>query len=169
MTRKSFIPTVREKKVKADMEMFKGTEVKPQLKRKLALVNDEEVPQQRPPKRAKQFTTTPAEMVTIFAQFAQATADGGQRRLNPIRTMETLVDRIMRARPQHPPVGVNLEADTANQEPEVQIVENPAGLQPAAVPAIQPAQAVGLCNCPTQRRRRERGGERQGEGSTERC
>ena len=57
--------------------------------------------------------------------------------------METLVDRIMRARPQHPPVGVNLEADRINLEPEVQIVENPAGLQPAAVPAIQPAQAVG--------------------------
>ena len=143
LTRKSLIPTVREKKVKADMEMFKGTEVKPQLKRKLALVTDEEVPQQKPPKRAKQFTTTPAEMVTIFAQFAQATADGGQRRLNPVRTMETLVDRIMRARPQHPPVGVNLVADTVNLEPEVQIVENPAGLQPAAVPAVQPVQAVG--------------------------
>ena len=88
----------------------KAEKSRPQLKRKLALVNDEEVPQQKPPKRAKQFTTTPAEMVTIFAQFAQATADGGQRRLNPIRTMETLVDRIMRARPQHSPLGDNLVA-----------------------------------------------------------
>ena len=123
--------------------MFKGTEVKPQLKRKPALVTDDEVPQQRQPKRAKQFTTTPAEMVTIFAQFAQATADGGHRRLNPVRTMETLVDRIMQSRPQHPPVGVNLEADTVNLEPEVQIVENPDGVQPAAAPAIQPVQAVG--------------------------
>ena len=86
LARKSLIPTVKEKKTKADMEMLKGTEVR----RKLALENDEEVPQQ-PSKRAKQFTTTPAEMVSIFAQFAQATADGGQRRLNPIRTMETLV------------------------------------------------------------------------------
>ena len=49
-------------------------------------------------------------MVNIFAQFSQATSDVGQRRVNPIRTMETLVDRIMRSRPQHPPSGDNLVA-----------------------------------------------------------
>ena len=98
LTRKSLIPTVREKKVNAAMEMFKGTEVRPQLKRKLEMGNDEEVSQQRHSKKAKNFITTPAEMVKIFAQFAQATADGGLRRINPVRTMETLVDRIMESR-----------------------------------------------------------------------
>ena len=95
LTRKSLIPTVREKKAGAAMEMFKGTEVKPQLKHKLKMENDEVVPMQRQPKRVKLFTTTPAEMVKIFAQFAQAQADGGHRRINPVRTMETLVDRII--------------------------------------------------------------------------
>ena len=70
--------------------MLKGTEFKPQFKRKLALVTDEEIPPQKPPKRAKQFTTTPAEMVTIFGQFAQAIADGGQRKLTDMEKVETL-------------------------------------------------------------------------------
>ena len=49
----------------------------------------------------------------------------------------------MESRPQHPPEVINLEADTVNLEPEVQIVGTPDGIQPAAVPAIQPVQAVG--------------------------
>ena len=81
-------------------------------------------------------------MVNIFAQFAQATSDAGQRRVNPIRTMETLVDRIMRYRPKNPPPRDNLVVAPANIQPEVQILENPAGLQPAAAPGIQPRQAV---------------------------
>ena len=60
LTRKSLIPTVREKKVNAAMEMFKGTEVRPQLKRKLEMGTDEEVSQQRHPMKAKKFITTPA-------------------------------------------------------------------------------------------------------------
>ena len=101
---------------------------------------------QRQPKRVKLFTTTPAEMVKIFAQFAQAQADGGHRRINPVRTMETLVDRIMDSRPQqpqHPPEVLNLEADTVGVVPAVQAAGNPDGLQPAAVQAVQPVQAVG--------------------------
>ena len=146
LTSKALIPTVREKKAGAAMEMFKGTEVRPQLKRKLELDNDEVVPVQRQPKRVKLFTTTPAEMVKIFAQFAQAQADGGHRRINPVRTMETLVDRIMDSRPQqpqHPPEVVNLDADTVGEVPAVQAAGNPDGLQPAAVQAVQPVQAVG--------------------------
>ena len=50
LVRKSLIPTVREKKAGVVMEKFKGTEVKPQLKRKLEMTDDEGVPQQRQPK-----------------------------------------------------------------------------------------------------------------------
>ena len=118
LVRKSLIPTVREKKAGVVMEKFKGTEVKPQLKRKLEMTDDEGVPQQRQPKRVKLFTTTPAEMVKIFAQFAQAQADGGHRRMNLVKTMETLVDRILDSRPnQYPPEVVDLTADQVGVVP----------------------------------------------------
>ena len=146
LTRKSLIPTVREKKAGVAMEKFKGTEVKPQLKRKLERTDDEEVSQQRQPKRVKLFTTTPAEMVKIFAQFAQAQADGGHRRMNPVRTMETLVDRILDSRPnQHPPEVVDLTADQVGVVPAAQVAGGNDGIQPAVAPATLHAQ-VGALN-----------------------
>ena len=145
LVRKSLIPTVREKKAGVVMEAFKGTEVKPQLKRKLEMTDDEVVPQQRQPKRAKQFTTTPAEMVKIFAQFAQAQADGGHRRMNPVKTMETLVDRILDSRPnQHPPEVVDLTADQVGVVPAAQVAGSNDGILPAVVPATQHAQVGAL-------------------------
>ena len=51
--------------------------------------------------------------------------------------METLVDRIMRSRPQHPTPGDTVAAAPANDRAEVEIIENPAGPQPTAAPAIQ--------------------------------
>ena len=145
LTRKSLIPTVREKKAGVAMEKFKGTEVKPQLKRKLERTDDEEVSQQRQPKRVKLFTTTPAEMVKIFAQFAQAQADGGHRRMNPVRTMETLVDRILDSRPnQHPPEVVDLTADQVGVVPAAQVAGSNDGILPAVVPATQHAQVGAL-------------------------
>ena len=163
LVRKSLIPTVREKKAGVVMEAFKGTEVKPQLKRKREMTDDEGVPQQRQPKRAKQFTTTPAEMVKIFAQFAQAEADGGHRRMNPVKTMETLVDRILDSRPnQHPPEVVDLTAEQVGVVPAVQVVGGNDGHH--ACSGRGPESGPERCNCQHQRRRWERWWQGQGAG-----
>ena len=52
---KSLRPTLKEKKGRHAMKMFKGTEVRPQLKQKFQLENDKVVHQQ-PAKKAKSFT-----------------------------------------------------------------------------------------------------------------
>ena len=165
LVNKSLIPTVREKKAGVAMEAFKGTEVKPQLKRKLEMAEDEVVPQQRQPKRAKQFTTTPAEMVKIFAQFAQAQADGGHRRMSAVRTMETLVDRILDSRPnQHPPEVVDLTADQVGVAPAVQAAGDNDGIQPAVAPDTLHTQVGALSLAQSTATASTRGGGGRGGG-----
>ena len=71
-------------------------------------------------------------MVQICAQFLQATSDAGERRLNPVRTMESLVDRIQRSRSKPPTVGQTVAVGPVIEQAEVEIIDHPAVQQPGA-------------------------------------
>ena len=45
-------------------------------------------------KKPKVFTHSAAELVKIVGQYVQATSSGPERRLNPVRTMESILSRI---------------------------------------------------------------------------
>ena len=65
------------------MEMFKGTEVRPNLKGNLQIVNDDKV-DPIPAKVPRRFTTTPEEVVKLCMQFVQTTSSALDRNFNPV-------------------------------------------------------------------------------------
>jgi hypothetical protein len=128
LTIKSMTQTYKEKKGGQELTVHPGVATSAQGKRKLQLSTSDDL-DPRPVKRAKMFTTTPAEMVRLCAQFSQATAAALDKRLNPLKTMETLVEKIERSRKKQQSIQQGTEGappgNPSDQAPEVGAVEAP--------------------------------------------
>ena len=100
-TRLSFLtalaskPTHKEKKGQV-MTTHPGL-TNSKLKRKLPSAAGEESTK-RPAKKQKVFTTTPEEMVKIFAQYMQAQGASYGRSVQPARVMASIIERVEHAR-----------------------------------------------------------------------
>ena len=67
-------------------------------KRKLPATKDESSSAERPVKKQKTFTTTPGEMVKIFAQYMQAQGARTGRSVQPAKIMESIIERVEHSR-----------------------------------------------------------------------
>ena len=97
LTRKSLTQTSKEVKAGQELTLHPGVTRSAHGKRKLQMNTSDDL-DQRPVKQAKTFTTTPEEMVKLFAQYSQATATALNTRINPLRTMELLVEKVEKSR-----------------------------------------------------------------------
>jgi hypothetical protein len=85
-------PTLKERRG-SDMTIHPGITFGI-LKRKLPAAKDESSSSERPAKKQRLFTTTPEEMVKIFAQYMQAQGARSGRSVQPARVMESIIERV---------------------------------------------------------------------------
>ena len=131
-------PTQKEKKGQAN-DIHPGL-TSSKIKRKLPSTAGEDL-DRRPAKQQKTFTTTPEEMVKIFGQYMQAQGANFDRRVQPARVMENIIERVEGAR-RSEQVTVAVPS-TAQVQPLMTLrVEAPAqATQPTAAPA--PSASTG--------------------------
>jgi hypothetical protein len=105
-------------------------------KRKLPATKDESSSIERPVKKQRLFTTTPGEMVKIFAQYMQAQGARTGRSVQPTKVMESIIERVEYSRKFGP------GTDSAPTE-----AETIPSLMSVAVTAPDPEQvAVPTCD-----------------------